>query len=411
MKTTQTWLFLTILFLLLTTPLALAEDAIEITPDIIHSYDLPDSLSAAEMLPLPDGGLLLAGSARPEGSNVSAATAVRLDADGRALWTYAPAQASRAYFMSAVPLAEDAFVLLCQIDSKGGEVYATWEITRVQAGEAVASEALVPGNPAVPPQLFPAEDGFYVFYGERTEKDRHGGTFHVPVLEKRDAAGSILWRHVFDQHELYFSASLPTRAGTVFFGRVEEQETGKRNTYGIAVKVSGDGEMLWATESPSTFMKNYAVAAETENGDLLAVGSHAYPLQAKIGVNPQTGVVARFSPEGALLWEKEYDLGVEAVGFGTVESTPFGCVIPAQIMDYRAPLHLLYLDEAGEIQTHFVLASDDEEWDWGRMVLAPSPGTLAITAVQYAWEKRIAGDAQDGATARVRTFEVDMYDE
>lgn len=328
---------LCVVFAFLFASTAYAQEAMEITDTV----ELPIRHNGS-IFPQADGGFVISGRPFQSDPSGSLESILKIDADGQTVWQHLLLPEMQSYIYFFVPMRDDTYALLRECDD-GREVIV------MQNGEIVYTEMINAGNPAIWPNLMPAQDGFFIFYGERTEKDRHGGTFHVPVLEKRDQTGALQWRYVFDQDELSLRGVLPVEDGYLFFGSTEEQVTGKRKSEAIIVKMRNDGSLQWiARSSPKGQWKEYENAVRMPGGDILAVGSHTYMTNKKIGVNPAHGIIARISSTGELLWEKEFDWDIESFSFGAMVAVEQGYLIIGQEIDYCPPLHVLLVDENGE---------------------------------------------------------------
>ncbi len=388
------------LFLLLLAPAALGETpATEIVPTQIGCYSAGD-MGVFRMQALADGGLLLAGSVLPDKMSQLDAIAMRMDAEGNTLWTLTAHTDTRDSYRGAVPLPNGDFVLLLRT---AGDTEETHEIIRARGGEIIATEPPVPGNSDRWPELFPAEDGYFVLYegDDRMGVTGPGGLFSSPVLEKRDGTGGTLWRHTFDEAMLFYSA-VAVPDGTVFLGVVAQPRGDQDATAGIAVKMSTGGEMLWQVKSsPAAYRKSFVAGVPMPDGGLLAVGNH-YPTTPFY--EECKGLAARISPDGEILWEQEYRLE-SATNFACAMETGTGYAVFTRGLDRESPVNILLLNDAGEVRARGVIPAE-EPWYFAGSISPLGGGGLRM-AIEESCNLGGESAATDGTT-RVRIFDIQI---
>ncbi len=384
---------------------ALAVDVEVIAPNVTACFEEPFIHPVwMNIYPLDDGGFLLAGDTEGNVMGNAPGAAGILDAEATTLSPLFTNAHVYNRFWSPVPLAGGGYAMLTHTKEGKDDMFAEVAILRVRDGEIVGVDTLAPGDGQITPWLFPAEDGYFVFFGERRERDRRGGTFHVPTLEKRNVDGEVLWRHVFGQHELSLSGGRPVDGGTVFYGSLEEQETGTRNDFGVALKMSDTGELLWLTESPSEYIKSYADGLITEDGGLLAAGAYTRLVSATDGVYEYNGILARFAPDGTLLWERMYHFEEDNfVGFASILATSAGYYVRATETGWYGRPRVLTLDKAGEVTAHWVV-EPEAGWDTVRAAIYCVGETLHLFTAEKHEANTEAG--AEGAPTRIRVMTI-----
>lgn len=336
------------LIMLLIASVAVAEISFGATEELLLPEWLTDAIYVLE-----DGGFLLAGR---EAKRTEDATCYCMRTDGYAneLWRI---QTSKATWFIGHALLSDGSIALIQ---KLGDNGQGRNLIVVHDGVIVYDEPFSPGDEQVYPQLYPANEGFFLTYGERRQADKHRGTFHVPALEYRAEGGSILWKYIFEEHEANIKGALAVEGGHILYGETEEQETGERYTDGFVIKMDDQGNILWVQTSRSDDVRWRSYHGEgvlLEDGGFVLTGSITY--LAKDGEYPTVGLLAQFDGDGNLVWEKTYSLH-DAESYAVHSLTPMdtGYLMLGEKNGYRLPTDILYVDAQGEI-----LETAEKEWD------------------------------------------------
>jgi|GEM_PF-4258401 len=256
-------------------------------------------------------------------------------------------------YFDFVPLGGGGYAALCGMTA-----------VMIRNGAVVESIDLVPGDEAIPAAIFPARDGFFVFMGETKWKDRHGGTFHAAVLEKRDGSGAMEWRRVFDEHEVMLSGVMPAEDGYIAYGCMEEQWTGKRYALGFAAKITHTGELAWVAQARAPEGNiSFTAAAPAPDGGVMLAGGNTLRRQPKIGLLVKP-FAACLTPDGTIRWQQSYDLGPEASDFRGIVPVENGYLVLWNEISYQPPLYLLGMDAGGAVAERFVLDTQEARNAW-----------------------------------------------
>ncbi len=324
------------LLLTLLAPTALAEGIV----GEARVVELP-VWGSSTVVPLADGGFFMMGGEKLR-NGPPRPTAIRLDAQGNLMPDVTLTSEELPEWLDLTLLSDGRYV-----SRRGG--LASWDLVIFGDQQVLSSRSIVPGNDNVWPSLLPGKNGIFAQYGESKHRDKHGGTFYVLALEYFDNDGNTLWRHTFEDHEVYFNASLPVEDGHILVGRMEEQKTGKRNDVAVIAKMSDTGELLWLTETTTKRWKYFADVVQTPDGGFITFGSHTVERKEKIGVNPSKGVIARYTQDGEPVYEREFDLGLETVWPVMLLPVEGGYLLAVKEKTYRSPMQLLYINEGGDI--------------------------------------------------------------
>ena len=176
-------------------------------------------------------------------------------------------------------------------------------VVRVRDGKILGYDEINPGDGVISPRIMRAKDGYFAFYGEYSKLDIYGRVMHIPVVEKRAKEGSIEWRHIFDENEVYFEHCLSVEEGYVFSGFADVQGNDEEQSEGAFAMLSETGELLWITTFPAEYRKTYANMWQNADGTILSYGNNRYRSgQAEL-------LLSCIARDGTLLWEKVFEIG------------------------------------------------------------------------------------------------------
>lgn len=323
-----------------------------------QSFDLPDDASSGNLSPLPGGGFLLANRVRIGLENEPTALAYQIDSAGNIIWRLKVSTDQQwTYFADGAALDDGSFVLLQYTEMNETEDVG-YTLMAVRDGEMLAMEGLETEDSTLHPALFPIAEGYFIFSGDHAQADAHGGTFHASALQFRGNDGTMKWRTVFDKHELTLTGVAAVADGYIFCGKMEVQDSGERDTQGILLKMSADGELLWLTEVPSPRWKAFADVLLLPDGDLIALGNQTLQPTAD-ETYPSEGIIARFSPSGELRWEQAYDLDMPFLALQDILPLEEGFLVMGRNSALNPPVELLLLDAEGALLRHTRIEEGD----------------------------------------------------
>lgn len=311
---------------------------------------------------LEDGGFFLTGmsAGMAQEAEAFAALCMRIDPQANVLWQVSiPSEGLRTWFIDEALLSDGGIALIQQTEFKRMSDMA-YKLIIVQAGEIVYQEALEPGDEQVMPQVHTARDGFFLFYGERRQQDRHRGTFHVPAVEYRSAQGALVWKHVFEDHEAAIRGALPVEGGHILYGTTEEQKTGNMYGEGFLAKADEAGNILWIQTS-----RDKGVRWRDYNGQGILLEDGGFVLTGELtmltkGANyPSSGLLAQFDPEGNLVWQETYKLrDAEDYLVSNLTRVEEGYLMLGHEIGYQLPVDILLVDARGKL-----LETAQKAWD------------------------------------------------
>lgn len=324
-------------------------------------YDVEMRVSGPYMAVPLGKGLLFGGSMRAEESPDSPSKAILalMDEAGGESWRLeVPADLST-MFSYVTALSDESVVMIQQTErpmTNDKDYFpSSWNIVRAKDGHVLASDPFTPGDEQLVPRLFSASDGYFVFYGERREKDKHGGTFHVPALEMRNNDGSVRWKHVFNKNEIELQDCLQVKDGTIFVGSEEDHSNGKLDQQGIVMKVDHAGNLVWRTVVSAERWKYFMTVEQNSDGNYIALGSHTLK-PTKADEYPSRATSACFSPDGDLLWEREKNPGEPMFNISSLIPLKTGFIALASDEDFGSSYSLVYLDNALDLLQEWPVA-------------------------------------------------------
>lgn len=264
----------------------------------------PD-LSSASYLPLADGGFFVFGQSSHNESEMlnDVATCMKLDDDGSELWRVNfPFSTETTSFIFAIELPDDIVAVMVK-ERMEAEPTGRRTVIRIRSGDILGYDEINPGDNVVSPNIMPAKDGYFAFYGERSEPDMNGDERHFPVVEKRTIDGLIEWRHVFEENEVYFEHSLAVEGGYVFSGHVDVQGNNEEKSEGAFAMIGDTGELIWMTTIPAEYRKSFGDMWKRADETILALGNN-------MKINGQNELLlSGIANNGTLLWEKAIEFG------------------------------------------------------------------------------------------------------
>lgn len=309
-----------------------------------------------------------------------------MNTQGHEVWSVALAEAN-ASLISDLAVLDDGKLVMIQDNEqpKSSEPYSHVKrnIILVKDGQILSVYPLDPGAPPIPPAVFRADDGYFVFYGERMGKDKHGGTFYATALEWRDLNGNLQRKQVFEDQEISLYGVASVADGYLFYGSEEDQKTGDRNTMALLMKLDKSGNVIWRTTVPGERWKHISSLTPSSEGHLFAVGGHVLQPTQKEEF-PTRGIRMGFSPDGQLLWEEDHTEGDPAYSMGSVYATQEGFIALVSDDRFLSPGYLALLDASGNVLTqwplerhadpmhasltdvgHSLKSVHDAMWQWG----------------------------------------------
>jgi len=274
-------------------------------PQQQSTLPLPQNTFLQAMSPGPAGSSYICGSVLPPGGRHQAMVA-RLDADGALLWQRLLPGDNAQQFLGLAPLA-DGGVALCGMVSgtQGHDVlvarYASdgqllWNVVEPfdldAEGHGIAANAtgiMVTGRQM---NFGGTSDALFLFFS------LEGG------LQMSTSWGGIAneeGRALASTADGHFVMAGSTRS----YGPMDAQ--GQRRSNLHLIKITATGDTLWTRTHGDILRNRQALGLDVApNGDLLVAGTNS---GAGINLNDGNALVARFGPNGNLIWERSYDLG------------------------------------------------------------------------------------------------------
>jgi hypothetical protein len=250
------------------------------------------------VIELSDTTLVMVGSFRVATGENNNAYVARLDQNGSIIWQKEIGGEDARGAYDVILLDNDQFLVVGSHEPGSLDFGDGWLIRMDASGNIIWQKRYGDDNLNAFAGGLRTSDGNIVLYGQ-TAKDISFASTDAWVV-KINGSGDILWQKSYDNMLAdYFNELIESDDGDLFAAGVTNDATPQE--YPWAVKLSGDGTLIWERTWPHTEVHVFQSVAQLENGRLVFAGNYLH-LNGRaegwlVGVDENTGLP---------LWQKSY---------------------------------------------------------------------------------------------------------
>ena len=258
----------------------------------------PEMDWAYAMTATHDGGLCTAGRTASQGAGLEDAWIVRVDGDGRMLWSKSFGGPAIDRGRAIVEMEDHSLVIAGATESKGAGEFDVWVFKVDARGELIWDRQF--GGPATDwaSALVATSDGGLAV-GAYTQ-DESEGPYDFWVI-KLDGEGELLWQRRYGGAATDWSNAITETAdnGLVVVGHTESSGNGGADFW--VLKLDADGELLWERSFGGEKTDYASAVTTTRDGDILVAG-----MTLSSGAGLFDSRVIKLKDSGDVIWDKTY---------------------------------------------------------------------------------------------------------
>lgn len=290
-----------------------------------------------DILPIADGGFLLAGSTHARGKGGSL---VKVDHNGALQWSRFFAGSDLAWFTAVAPATGGGFLAAGQNTSKESPA-DRWFVMTDSAGNTLWNRTVLHDGAQGVNSIVRVRDGFIVC--SYTETDTDGIDIS---LTKYDDSFTMIWDRTIGgvYHDEAFHL-LETSDGGLLLSGISQKGTDRGSDRATAIRLNFLGEEKWRRELRSPGGALFRAATE-HRGRYYLCGT------ARTSTNMQDALVAAFDSSGTHLWTKSFggERDDAASGIAAVNGRIGICGSTSTDSLGNQDAWLLVLDQNGTVQ-------------------------------------------------------------
>ncbi len=276
-----------------------------------RTYGGPADDMLIDIQPTADNGAIAAGWTKSFGAGQADFWVVKIDAAGEIVWQKAYGGKGMEQAWSVVPLADGGCVVAGGTTSFGAGKADYWLLRLDATGEIVWQKAYGGAGDDAPGGTYEEyvarvvrdRDGFFVLASE-TDSFGHGDT-DVWVVKVRPEDGGIAWQKAYGDtnSDTTWSIRAMPEGGYLVPGMRTDPQTQEPDLW--VLRLATDGSVTWQQTygvANKTWDEALA-AASTRDGGALVAGYY------EKGPSDWYGTLVRLAADGSLLWQRQFKYG------------------------------------------------------------------------------------------------------
>jgi len=194
--------------------------------------------------------------------------------------------------------------------------------------------------------VYATADGGYIMCGRSDEEGQPNRWTHPNIwIVRVDNQGEVIWEHRYELFEgdvwSTGSSVIETDDGDFVVGGCTDVNERQRRF--IAVKISGDGDLIWENQYGGDFSGWCAAVIETKAGQYL-LGGRLIP---ENGGGRSDCYVVMIEEDGDVIWERTYGEADELDRVSAIREAPNDGFLLGSVLDRT--LALIKIDDEGEV--------------------------------------------------------------